>query len=438
MTGTTGAPNDASGAPSATPGATDPTGTPAASGTPGGAAAPLHLAVALDGAGWHPAAWREEGARPGELLDAAYWADLVAEAERGLIDFVTIEDALGLQSAAFHLPDDRTDQVRGSIDAVLLAAHLAPLTTHIGLVPTTNVTHTEPFHLAIGIATLDHASKGRAGWRPQISSRASDAAHFGRRTTPQLTEDDVADSELISQPLRALFAEGAEVVEAARQLWDSWEDDAEIRDAATGRFIDRDKVHAIDFQGSTFSVKGPSITPRAPQGQPLVVSLAHATTPYEFAALSSDVVAITPHDRAGTAAILTQVAEAVERTGRDVSDRPLRTFADLIVFLDDEPGAAARRKARLDEVAGSELASDAEIFTGTPAELADLLLDWRSTGLDGFRLRPGTLPHDLTAITRDLVPELQRRGVFRTEYASTTLRGHLGLARPTSRYAKAG
>ncbi|MEE1732396.1 LLM class flavin-dependent oxidoreductase [Streptomyces sp. BE282] len=438
MTGTTGAPNDASGAPSAPPGATDPTGTPATSGTPGGAAAPLHLAVALDGAGWHPAAWREEGARPGELLDAAYWADLVAEAERGLIDFVTIEDALGLQSAAFHLPDDRTDQVRGSIDAVLLAAHLAPLTTHIGLVPTTNVTHTEPFHLAIGIATLDHASKGRAGWRPQISSRASDAAHFGRRTTPQLTEDDVTDSELISQPLRALFAEGAEVVEAARQLWDSWEDDAEIRDAGTGRFIDRDKVHPIDFRGSTFSVKGPSITPRTPQGQPLVVSLAHATTPYEFAALSSDVVAITPHDRAGTAAILTQVAEAVERTGRDVSDRPLRTFADLIVFLDDEPGAAARRKARLDEVAGSELASDAEIFTGTPAELADLLLDWRSTGLDGFRLRPGTLPHDLIAITRGLVPELQRRGVFRTEYASTTLRGHLGLARPTSRYAKAG
>ncbi|MEU0763857.1 LLM class flavin-dependent oxidoreductase [Streptomyces microflavus] len=441
MTGTTGDPNDASGAPSAPPGTTDPTGTlgaPAASGTPGGAAAPLHLAVALDGAGWHPAAWREEGARPGELLDAAYWADLVAEAERGLLDFVTIEDALGLQSAAFHLPDDRTDQVRGSIDAVLLAAHLAPLTTHIGLVPTTNVTHTEPFHLAIGIATLDHASKGRAGWRPQISSRASDAAHFGRRTTPQLTEDDVTDSELISQPLRALFAEGAEVVEAARQLWDSWEDDAEIRDAATGRFIDRDKVHPIDFRGSTFSVKGPSITPRTPQGQPLVVSLAHATTPYEFAALSSDVVAITPHDRAGTAAILTQVAEAVERTGRNVSDRPLRTFADLIVFLDDEPGAAARRKARLDEVAGAELASDAEIFTGTPAELADLLLDWRSTGLDGFRLRPGTLPHDLTAITRGLVPELQRRGVFRTEYASTTLRGHLGLARPTSRYVRAG
>ncbi|GHB10481.1 MULTISPECIES: LLM class flavin-dependent oxidoreductase [Streptomyces] len=407
-------------------------------GTTGAPGTPLHLAVALDGAGWHPAAWREAGARPGELLTAAYWAELVAEAERGLLDFVTFEDALGLQSAAFHQPDDRTDQVRGSVDAVLLASHLAPLTTRIGLVPTTNVTHTEPFHLAIGIATLDHASKGRAGWRPQISSRAADAAHFGRRTTPRLTEEDVTDSELIAKRLRELFSEGAEVVEAARRLWDSWDDDAEIRDAATGRFIDRDKVHHIDFQGTNFSVKGPSITPRTPQGQPPVVSLAHASTPYEFAALSSDVVHVTPHDRAGTGAILAQVAEAVKRTGRDVTSRPLRTFADLLVLLDEKPGAAARRLARLDETAGAELTSDAEIFTGTPGELADLLLDRHSVGLDGFRLRPAALPHDLTAITRGLVPELQRRGAFRTEYESTTLRGHLRLPRPVGRYAKAG
>ncbi|MFD6492762.1 LLM class flavin-dependent oxidoreductase [Streptomyces sp. NPDC060188] len=409
--------------------ATDPTGTPGA---------PLHLAVALDGAGWHPAAWREDDARPGELLTAAYWADLVAEAERGLLDFVTLEDALGLQSAAFHRPDDRTDQVRGSMDAVLLASHLAPLTTHIGLVPTTNVTHTEPFHLAIGIATLDHAAKGRAGWRPQISSRAADAAHFGRRTTPQLTDVDVTDPELIAARLREVFTEAAEVVDAARRLWDSWEDDAEIRDASTGRFLDRDKVHHIDFQGTNFSVRGPSITPRTPQGQPLVASLAHASTPYEFAALSSDVVHITPHDRAGALAILAQVEEAVRHTGRDVTERPLRIFADLLVLLDEEPGAAARRKARLDEVAGAELASDAEVFTGTPSELADLLLDWRSAGLDGFRLRPAALPHDLTAITRGLVPELQRRGVFRTRYESTTLRAHLGLPRPASRYTTAG
>ncbi|MEV6612425.1 LLM class flavin-dependent oxidoreductase [Streptomyces sp. NPDC051051] len=398
--------------------------------------APLHLAVALDGAGWHPAAWRAAGARPGELFTAGYWADLVAEAERGLLDFVTFEDALGLQSAAFHRPDDRTDQVRGSLDAVLLAARLAPLTTHIGLVPTTNVTHTEPFHLAIGIATLDHASEGRAGWRPQISARAADAAHFGRRTTPQLTDGDVRDPELIARRLRPLFDEAVDVVEVARRLWDSWEDDAEIRDAATGRFIERDKLHHIDFEGGYFSVRGPSITPRPPQGQPLVTVLAHASTPYDLAARSSDVVYITPHDRAGATAILTQVDAAVEEADRNVREWPLRKFADLLVFLDAEPGAAAHRKARLDGLDGAALSSDAEIFTGTPGDLADLMLDWRTAGLDGFRLRPGTLPHDLFAITRGLVPELRRRGAFRTAYHSTTLRGHLRLRRPGNRYAR--
>ncbi|MFF1799346.1 LLM class flavin-dependent oxidoreductase, partial [Kitasatospora sp. NPDC058263] len=349
-------------------------------------------------------------ARPSELFTPGYWAGLVAEAERGLLDFVTLEDGLGLQSEPFHRPDDRTDRVRGSVDAVLLAALLAPLTDRIGLVPTTNVTHTEPFHLATAIATLDHAARGRAGWRPQIASRASDAAHFGRRTTPQLTDDDIRDPELIAKRLRPLFAEAADVVEVARRLWDSWEDDAEIRSVPTGRFIDRDKLHHIDFEGEHFSVRGPAITPRPPQGQPLVASLAHASTPYEFAARASDVVFVTPHDRPGVERILAQVDEAVAATGRDLRARPLRRFADLIVLLDDSPAAATDRKARLDELAGAELASDAVVFTGTAAALADLLLDWRSAGLDGFRLRPAALPHDLEAITRALVPELQRRG----------------------------
>ncbi|MFI9245577.1 LLM class flavin-dependent oxidoreductase [Streptomyces sp. NPDC053086] len=399
---------------------------------------PLHLAVALDAAGWHPAAWRAADARPGALFSAEYWADLVTEAERGLLDFVTFEDALGVQSAAFHRPDDRTDQVRGNLDAVLLAARVAPLTTHIGLVPTANVTHTEPFHVATGVATLDHVSTGRAGLRPQIASRAADATHFGRRTTPQLTDDDVRDPERIGRRLRPLFGEAADAVEAARRLWDSWEDDAEIRDVATGRFIDRDKVHHIDFAGEHFSVRGPSTVPRPPQGQPPVMSLAHASVPYEFAARSCDAVWITPHDRAGAAATLAQVDTAVARVGRDTRARPLLRFAELLVLLDAEPGAAARRKAHLDALAGTELASDAEVFTGTPGELADLLLDWREAGLDGFRLRPGTLPHDLLEITRGLVPELRRRGAFRTAYDATTLRGHLCLPRPDSRYARAG
>ncbi|WP_405014980.1 LLM class flavin-dependent oxidoreductase [Kitasatospora sp. NBC_01539] len=397
----------------------------------------LHLAVALDGTGWHPASWREPGARPGEILTARYWADLVAEAERGLLDFVTFEDTLGLQTSAFHLPDDRTDHVRGRLDAVLLAAALAPLTTHIGLVPTTNVTHTEPFHVAIGIASLDHASRGRAGWRPQITSRAADAAHFGRRTTPRLTPEDVLDPESIAARLRELFGEAGEVVEAVRRLWDSWEDDAEIRDTPTGRFIDRDKVHHIDFEGRHFSIRGPSITPRPPQGQPVVAVLAHASTPYELAAAAADIVFVTPQSRADAATRLAEFGRARQRSGRPAGE-PVRAFADLVVLLDAEPGRAAERRRRLDGVDGGEFGSDAAVFTGTPGELADLLLDWQQAGLDGYRLRPGTLPHDLTAITGGLVPELQRRKAFRTAYGADTLRGLLGLPRPANRHTREG
>lgn len=130
---------------------------------------PLHLAVALDGAGWHPAAWREPDAAPDRLFTAAYWADLALEAERGLVDFITIEDSLGQQSARYDGPDPRTDQVRVRLDAVLIASRIAPLTSRIGLVPTATVSHTEPFHVSKAIATLDYVSLGRAGWRAQLS-----------------------------------------------------------------------------------------------------------------------------------------------------------------------------------------------------------------------------------------------------------------------------
>ncbi|PRY37951.1 LLM class flavin-dependent oxidoreductase [Umezawaea tangerina] len=382
---------------------------------------PLHLAVALDGAGWHPAAWREADARPRELFSGRYWTDLVLEAERGLLDFVTIEDSLGPQSTALDGFDDRVDQVRGRLDAVLVAARVAPSTSRIGLVPSAIVTHTEPFHLSKAVATVDHASRGRAGFRPVISARASDAKHFGRRDVPVLERlDDLEDRLLLD-----LFEEAADYVEAVRRLWDSWEDDAEIRDAATGRFVDREKLHRIDFEGRWFSVRGPSITPRPPQGQPVVSVLAHVAPAYELAVRAADVVHVTPFD-----------SSDVHRILREVRGVP-HVFGELVVFLDDRPGAAASRKARLDELAGAEYRSDALVFTGTAGELADLLLGWREAGLSGFRLRPGAVPHDLEAITRALVPELQRRGAFRTEYEADTLRGLLGLPRPVNRYAPA-
>ncbi|MFF7755325.1 LLM class flavin-dependent oxidoreductase [Streptomyces sp. NPDC007971] len=393
-------------------------------------ATPLHLAVALDGTGWHPASWREPVARPRDLFTAGYWADLVAEAERGLLDFVTIEDGLGPQSSRLLGPDDRTDQVRGRLDAVLVASRIAPLTRHIGLVPTVVATHTEPFHISKAVATLDYISAGRAGLRVEVSARPDEAAHFGRRTIPAF---DAWDSPSARELLTELFDEAADYVEVVRRLWDSWEDDAEIRDAATGRFVDRDKLHHIDFEGRHFSVKGPSITPRPPQGQPLVTALAHDTPAHRFVARQADIGYITAHDTDRTRAVVAGIRAEQAAAGR--AGQTLHVFGDLVVFLDDDPAAAAARRERLDALDGQPYAGDARIFTGTPLQLADLLEQLREPGLSGFRLWPAVAGHDLPRITRHLVPELQRRGLFRQAYEAATLRGLLGLARPADRYS---
>ena len=377
---------------------------------------PLHLAVALDGTGWHPASWREPDARPTDLLSARYWTDLIVQAERGLLDFVTIEDALTPQYDDPSHADDRVDRVRGRLDAVLIASRVAPLTRHIGLVPTAVVTHTEPFHLSKAIATLDYVSSGRAGIRVQVTASPEAARHFGRRDITQASGAD-------------LLAEAADYVEVLRRLWDSWEDDAEIRDVVSGRFVDRAKLHYIDFEGARFSVRGPSITPRPPQGQPIVAALGHGDPAYALIAASADVGFTTPHD----ASEVTAVVDAIS-SRRDAGLPPVRVFADLVVFLEDSVDAARARRHRLDDRAGG-LTSDAEIFAGSPAQLADLIEEWHTAGAAGFRLRPAVLPHDLTGITDALVPELQRRGVFRDACRAGTLRDALGLSRPANRYA---
>ena len=379
----------------------------------------FHLAVALDGTGWHPASWREPGARADELLTAGFWVDQVREAEAGLADLVTFEDAFALPGS------ERADRVQGRVDAVMTALRVGPVTSHIGLVPTVIATHTEPFHVSTQVATLDWVTSGRAGQRIKVSSDPAEYALFGRR--------DPEDRE-------SLFGEAADHVEVQRRLWDSWEDDAEIRDAATGRFIDRDKLHYIDFEGAHFSVRGPSITPRPPQGQPVVTALAHVDTAYRLAARSADVVFVTP-DGTGrdgptgdAASILAEVRAAEGATDRTT---PLHVFGDLLVLLDDTADAARERLRRLDAADGTELRSDARILAGTAADVADVLASWQDAGLTGARLRPAVAAHDLPRITRELVPELQRRGLHRTAYEADTLRGLLGLEHPADRYATA-
>jgi alkanesulfonate monooxygenase SsuD/methylene tetrahydromethanopterin reductase-like flavin-dependent oxidoreductase (luciferase family) len=398
----------------------------------------MHIGIALDGAGWHPAAWREPEARPAELFSAGYWLDVVTEADEALIDFVTIEDALGVQSVPADRPDGpdrRVDQVRGRLDAVLIAARVAPRTSHVGLIPTVVATHTEPFHISKAIATLDYVSAGRAGVRVQVSARPDEAAHFGRREVPVAAGQD-ADGPVARQLASDLLDEAADYVEVIRRLWDSWEDDAEIRHVPTGRFIDRDKLHYIDFEGRWFSVKGPSITPRPPQGQPVVAALGHDGLGYWFIGRAADLAFVTPRNPAQARAATAGIRAAQAAVGR--SDEHVHVVADLLVFLDDQPGAAVARKARLDERAGREYTGDAVTFAGSPAQLADVMTDWAEiSGLSGFRLRPATIPHDLSQLTRGLVPELRRRGLFRRARDAGPLRARFGLGRPASRYAAA-
>ncbi|WP_319437051.1 LLM class flavin-dependent oxidoreductase [Mycobacterium sp. RTGN5] len=360
----------------------------------------LHLGVALDGYGWHPQAWRHAlaaDASAASVTSGRHWAQLAATAERGLLDFLTVDDSFSAQPGRREEIDPR--RLAGRADAVLVAARIAPLTHHIGLIPVATVTHTEPFHVSKAIATLDFLSHGRAGWQARVSPAAYEAASFGRRTAPEGGE---------------LFDEAADFVEVVRRLWDSWEDDAVIRDVATGRYVDREKLHYIDFTGPHFSVKGPSITPRPPQGQPVIAALAHAQPVYEFAAAAADLVFVTPTDEASLLEILGQV---------DAAGGHPRVIADVVVSFGGD----------------GEFRSDALVFAGSAAQLAELLLGWHDLGLAGFRLRPAVHATDLPVIADEVVPLLQRAGRFRTGYRDDeTLRERFGLPAVVNRYAKAG
>jgi alkanesulfonate monooxygenase SsuD/methylene tetrahydromethanopterin reductase-like flavin-dependent oxidoreductase (luciferase family) len=357
----------------------------------------LHLAVALDGYGWHPQAWRATLAADRGALSALggrYWAELARTAEGGLLDFLTIDDTLMPQPGRRERIDPRRLAGRG--DAVLVAARIASATRHIGLIPVATVTHTEPFHISKAIATLDYVSHGRAGWQPRVSVTTHEAALFGRRDGSQIP----------------LFDEAVEYVDVVRRLWDSWEDDAVIRDVSTGRYVDTDKLHYIDFTGKYFSVKGPSITPRPPQGQPVVAALAHAGPVYEFASVSADLVFITPTDDATVRTILDEVRAA--DGGR------LKVFADVVVAFDGD----------------GDFKSDALVFADGATELVDMLLEWQRLGIDGARLRPAVNATDLPVIVDDVVPMLQRAGRFRAGYREgESLRERLGLAVAANRYA---
>ncbi|QNS07094.1 LLM class flavin-dependent oxidoreductase [Streptomyces xanthii] len=346
----------------------------------------LHLAAAVD--------------LP-DTYEAEPYERAVRLAEHGALDFVTLHDS-------FAAPGP---------DGLAVLSRLAPRTTRIGLVPTVTTTHTEPFHVQAAVATLDWVSRGRAGWRPDVSTGAAEARLFGRR--------DPADPA-------ALWEEAGDVVDAARKLWDSWEDDAEIRDVATGRFVDRDRLHHVDHEGPTFSVRGPSIVPRPPQGHPVVVVDAGSPHAAEAAARHADVALVAEAEPDRLAAARTALRRRAAELGRDPD--ALRVLAALRIDL-----SAGERAARPGHGGGPLPTEDGPLYRGGPVDLADLIADRHRDGAaDGFHLTPLDPRRDLERLVNATVPLLQHRGLFRTFYPGSTLREHLGLARPVNQYATAG
>jgi alkanesulfonate monooxygenase SsuD/methylene tetrahydromethanopterin reductase-like flavin-dependent oxidoreductase (luciferase family) len=359
----------------------------------------LVLAVDADGAGAHPAAWRYPGASE-TALDPHFIRQTVISAEKA-----------GFALAAFAdgpLPPP----AGGRIEAGVRAAYLSRLTSRIGLAPTLHVTTTEPFHLATQLASLDHASHGRAAW------------------VVGAADDGPARATIGASPLDAA-ARGRElrdVIDVARALWDSWEDEAVIKDVPTGRFLDNDKVHHVRFEGSSFSVVGPLITPRPPQGQ--VVVIAADSLGVADRADVTLVGGFSPATGHGRRAI-TERAERAREAGS-----PL-VFIELEVLLNTPAERAARRVARLDSLDPWRV-TDRARFAGSAADLAEFLAEL-ATQLDGVLFYPAETAVDLPILADDVLPALTDGGLARVPGPDdATLRDVLGLPRPVNRFADPG
>ncbi|MGW0815301.1 LLM class flavin-dependent oxidoreductase [Streptomyces viridiviolaceus] len=347
----------------------------------------LHLAAALD---------HRPACEAGPYLESARLA------ERGALDFVTLGDSF----------------TRPGPDALCVLSRVAPATRRVGLVPTVTTTHTEPFHVQAAVATLDWVSRGRAGWRIEVSTTEGEARLFGRRH---------------AAPADVLWQEAGEAADVAARLWDSWEDDAEIRDTATGRFIDRDRLHHVDFTGTAFSVKGPSTVPRPPQGHPVRVVDATEPAARPVAARYADVALVRTASPAEAAATRAGLRASAAASGRDPDG--LRVLAGLDIDLGDGEYAADPGHGG----GGPRATPRGPLYRGGPVDLADLIAAWHREGaVDGFHLAPVEPRRDLERLVNGTVSLLQHRGLFRTFYPGSTLRDHLGLARPANQYAATG
>ncbi len=440
----------------------------------------LHLNAFLMATGHHVAGWRHPDVPRDAALDFAQYKRFAQTAERAAFDAVFLADSVGIRSADTSAALHRTARVSNFEPLTLLSA-LAAATERIGLIATVSTTYNEPYHVARKFASLDHLSGGRAGWNVVTSSSESEAHNFNRDRHPD-------------HALR--YERAREFVGVVAGLWDSWEDDAFVQDAAAGRYFDPDRLHVLDHRGTHFQVRGPLNVARAPQGHPVIVQAGASEPGQALAAQTAEVVFTAQQSLSGARAFYAGIKDRLAQYGRHPDELKILPGVFAVV---GESGAEAEEKLQqlqelihpevgvqlLSQVIGgfdlsgypvdgplprgipepngpksrfrlvTSLGYDEGLtirqlyqrigtarghwsIHGTASQVADQLQEWFEGGAaDGFNLMPPTLPGGLDDFVRLVVPELRRRGLFRTAYAGRTLREHLGLRRPPNRHALA-
>jgi FMN-dependent oxidoreductase (nitrilotriacetate monooxygenase family) len=432
----------------------------------------MKLFVFLHYTGGHPGGWRYPGAGVGRLHDFAFYREIAEAAEAAKFDALFLGDAQGYQQIAGRDAFCGSDTA-GKLEPMTLLAALAVATRRIGLMGTVSTTYNEPYAIARRMASIDHISGGRAGWNVVTSTTLSEALNFGL-------------DALIDHDLRYERAE--ECVDVVKALWDSWDDDAFLCDAASGRYSDPDKVRALDHVGRFFKVKGPLNIARPPQGHPVIVQAGASGPGQRLCARTADLAFTAQPTFAGAQTFYAGIKEQARQFGRDPSNILVVPALQLLVRGTEAEAKAAERElleliphelaiSRLQmllggfDLAGYDLdgplpeiplaagnqsvqqkivamartqnltiralsrsvsvSRTAWSMAGAPEQIADMLQQWFENGAaDGFSLTPPYLPGSFTDFTEQVVPILQKRGLFREEYEGETLRDNLGLPRP--------
>ncbi|MBK1783794.1 LLM class flavin-dependent oxidoreductase [Prauserella cavernicola] len=432
----------------------------------------LHLNAFLMGVGHHEAAWRHPRTDPTVLSDVRHYQNLARIAERGTFDSVFLADGVQLMGDVAHTAAPH-------FEPLTLLSAIATATEHIGLVATASTGFSEPYNLARWFSSLDHISGGRAGWNIVTTAGDRAAQNFGRDHNAEHAER---------------YRRAAEFVEVATALWDSWEDDAVLADQASGHFADPDRVHEIGHRGPFFGVRGPLNHVRSPQGRPLLVQAGSSEDGRDFAAAHAEAVFTAQQQLADAQGFYRDLKARATATGREPES--LKVLPGIVPVLGSTTEEAARLSAELDglivperavralsELIGVDLTGHPldeplpplppvsringaksrfelvrdlaererltlrsllgrlgggrghQVVAGTPEQLADHIEHWFThDAADGFNIMAALLPSGLEEFVDHVVPELRRRGLFRTGYTGRTLREHYGLPRPASRY----